>query len=320
MTPTFSRRAAALIATCIFALALSAHGQPSAADKAAAEALFEQGKTLLSQNDTAAACAKFDASRRLDPAVGTLLFLGECYEKLGKKASAWVTFKEASTLAERLGDQRKNIADVRASALQPQVSYLTVNVATPTEGMTVRRGSVELSSASWGSPLPVDAGKQEIEATAPGKQRWSMTVDVRDGGETYSVDVPALAAAGGPPPVPPPGGPVPPQPDKVEESSPPPTLIIAGSVIGGLGIVGLVIGGVFGALAKDSNDASLEHCPRQPNLCDPEGVSLREEAQTRATVSTAMTSGGSEQARAPAWQLASRLGPGQAELLLRGQF
>jgi hypothetical protein len=93
-------------------------------------------------------------------------------------------------------------------------------------------------------------------------------------------------------------------------------------------------------LASSSNEDSLARC-RTENFCSQEGLTLREEAQERATISTilfavggALTAGGialvivgarsrgsdEEQSAAPSWQLASMLGPGRAGLTLRGRW
>ncbi|MBL8743281.1 MAG: hypothetical protein JNK04_19355, partial [Myxococcales bacterium] len=105
----------ALATTCV----LVSHpvvAQPAA--KPAAEALFESAKQRMEAGDYAGACAKFDASQSLDPAIGTLLHLGDCYERIGRTASAWAAFLEAASLAEAAGQQpRFEIATTRASAL-----------------------------------------------------------------------------------------------------------------------------------------------------------------------------------------------------------
>jgi hypothetical protein len=276
-----------LLALTTLLLSTLATAQPNASDKAAAEALFQQAKKLSESGDHAKACTKFDASQRLDPAVGTLLFLGDCYEKLGKTASAWATFKSASSLADRTGDKRKNVADVRTSALQPQVSYLTINVAEGGEGTSVRRDGVAIAPASYGAALPVDAGSYTIEASAAGKQSFSKSVTVKDGGETVSVDVPPLAdvvATAGPQPNAPAPGPGAPGPEGGRGGS---GLAVAGIVIAGVGVIGLIVGGVMGGLAIASNDDSLEACrPEDQTQCTQEGADLRDDAETQALGST----------------------------------
>ena len=60
----------------------------SAADKAAAEGLFDQGRASMQEGDFAKACGLLERSQHIDPGVGTLLYLAECYEKSGRTASA----------------------------------------------------------------------------------------------------------------------------------------------------------------------------------------------------------------------------------------
>src|SRR5437868_42497 len=68
-----------------------ADGAPA---KAAAEALYQVGKRLMQQGQYPEACPKLAASQQLDPGVGTLLLLGECQERAGNLASAWLAFEQ----------------------------------------------------------------------------------------------------------------------------------------------------------------------------------------------------------------------------------
>src|SRR5262245_51965919 len=88
-------------ALCLSLCAPAAAAQPPETRQQAAEALFQQGRELLELGNYAAACQRFEASQRLDAGLGTLLFLGECYDKLGKSASAWKAFADAAVLAVR---------------------------------------------------------------------------------------------------------------------------------------------------------------------------------------------------------------------------
>ncbi|MBW2522978.1 MAG: hypothetical protein JRI23_02325 [Deltaproteobacteria bacterium] len=305
MTLSSTRRLGQLVvlAATLAGWACPGWAQPGATDKAAAEALFQRGKAHLEAGDTEAACSQLEASQKLDPAVGTLLFLGDCYEQLGRSASAWATFEEAASLAARQDQpQRERIARIRAAALATKLSTLTIEVSAPaTEGLLIRRGRASVPPASYGAALPVDPGSYRIEATAPGHEPWSTTVTVAEGKGAASVSVPPLtrsspeaavgpaagatdsAAPAAPPPITP-SAPSPAGPDAAPSSGPSPW-VVSGAVIGAAGVGGLITGTVFGLLAKSSNDDSLEHC-RTDTLCDSTGLELRSEAQDRATVAT----------------------------------
>jgi serine/threonine-protein kinase len=102
-----------------------AHAEATSAEKAAAEALFDQGVALLRAHDYRGAATKLEASQRIEPAIGTLLYLGECYERLGRTASAWAMFREAGSMARRAGDiDRAKLAGERAARLEPELAYL----------------------------------------------------------------------------------------------------------------------------------------------------------------------------------------------------
>src|SRR5262245_54130263 len=157
-----------------------AHAQ-DASGKAAAEALFEQGVQLMKAGRFAEACPKLETSQRVDPGVGTLLYLAECYEKLGRTASAWATFREAESVARAQNQaDRARTAQARAQKLEPELSYLTVNVApeAKVEGLVVRRGGINVLPELYGVAAPVDPGVVEIEAGAPGYRRFSTQVKV----------------------------------------------------------------------------------------------------------------------------------------------
>jgi uncharacterized protein HemY len=74
-------------------------------DKATAEALFAEGRRLMSSGNYATACQKFAASQKLDPALGTSLNLADCYDKSGRTASAWAESRDAAAAAHRVGSK-----------------------------------------------------------------------------------------------------------------------------------------------------------------------------------------------------------------------
>ena len=73
----------------------------SAADKAVADTLFNEGKKLLGKNDSLA-CEKFEASLAKATQLGTQLALASCYERVGRTASAWGEFRAAASAAAKV--------------------------------------------------------------------------------------------------------------------------------------------------------------------------------------------------------------------------
>src|SRR5262249_39232692 len=67
-----------------FAARANAQSPSSSSDaRVAAEGLFDAGRKLMADGRFAEACEKFRKSEELDPAGGTLLNLGGCYERTG---------------------------------------------------------------------------------------------------------------------------------------------------------------------------------------------------------------------------------------------
>ena len=295
------RRTAVVVrfASSVAALLLCAPAARAGADeKIAAEALFDEGKRLMLEGKFGPACEKLEESQRVDAAVGTLLYLAECYEKSGRPASAWATFREASSAARAEGQlERARIGQERAARLEPVLVKLTINV--PPEdarvtGLTVKRSNEPVPPALWGAAVPVDPGDYTVEATAPGYDTFSRRVTVAK--DSVAVDVGTLHPLPVAPPQPPPAAPPAPAPASfapTSQGAPPPGVDsaqgltggqIAGIVIAGAGVASLAVGTVFGINAISKNDDAKKHCPRG-NVCDdPTGASLSKQANDDAVV------------------------------------
>ena len=167
--------------------------RPAHAQNVAAEALFREGKELLKQGKLTEACAKFDASDRLEPSVGTELNAADCHEKNNKLATAWAGFLKAAGTASKVGNEkaRETEARRRAALLEPKLSYLTISVpeASRVNGVTFKMNGAPVDSALWNAAVPVDAGDYEITGEAQGYESWSakLTITVS---EKKSVVVP----------------------------------------------------------------------------------------------------------------------------------
>lgn len=91
---------------------------PGARDPVAAERFFGEARSLMSSNRVEQACALFHRSFELDPAIGTMLNMADCDEKLGNIAGACDAYREVEAQARRLGqDTRGEVARSRAEKL-----------------------------------------------------------------------------------------------------------------------------------------------------------------------------------------------------------
>lgn len=306
------RRVVAILAgvVCMAVAPVAAADVPPAggggeAAKVTAEDLFQQGMALFQVGKYAEAAEKLEESNRLDRAAGTTVNLADCYERVGKLASAWTLFVEARAIFERRNppDPRAAAARDRAEALFPKLSRLTIEVpeAARVAGLVVKRDGLEVGKAQFGTGIAVDAGKHVVEVSAPGKKGWRGEVDVQGAAAKVSVSVPVLEDA----PVTPagpqvgsPGGPGGsdgaggPKKDAADAGWPWQRKVAVGAA--GVGLAGVVVGAVFGIDALGKHDALSGHCqPGNPRECDAEGVAISGDLRTAGTISTvAFAAGG----------------------------
>jgi tetratricopeptide (TPR) repeat protein len=177
--------------------------QAQAQDQAAARTLFEDGRRLLKSGKYEEACRTLEAASKLYSSPGILLNLGDCYEKLGRTASAWTEFGDAATVAARSKrNDQVSEAKRRQAALEPKLTRLTIHVGNVVTGLEVTRDDSDIASAAWGEAIPVDPGTHEVHAQAPGHEPWTVSIVVSTPGQTVTVEVPVLTASPTPPPAP----------------------------------------------------------------------------------------------------------------------
>jgi hypothetical protein len=263
---------------------------PSDSERAAAEALFTQARAQMEKGEYAPACEKLRTSKELDPALGTMLFLGDCYEKANMLASAWMSFEEARMAAEKRGDKRSEIAAVRASALKPRLLYVVVELTgeRPT-GLEVRANGRVLPDDMLANPAPIDEGPLTVVATAPGYQSSQVELQILPGAKVpYRALLPALRSLREPEP----NAVTPVEPPPPDKEAPPPTDDGSGQrtvayIVGGVGAAGLIAGGVFALLARGNDTDSKKQCdPDDPNACSVGGKALRDDAVKQADIAT----------------------------------
>lgn len=221
----------------------------------AAESLFNEGRTLLDEGKLAEACQRFERSQQLDPAVGTLLNLGDCYERRHALANAWVTYRQAAALATTRQDEaRAQVARDEAARIEPRLAHVELTIEAPAPNELVTRDGAVVDPAVYGVSVPVDPGAHVFEASAPGRLAWSQRVTFVEG-EHKVLRVPMLARD----PYAPRRGPVPPTPEENHDGDTQ-RAIALGLEIGG-GTV-LVAGLAFGGLAMAKWSSVDDVCPK----------------------------------------------------------
>ena len=260
-------------------------------DKANAGTLFDDAQKLMFAGRFVEACPKLEESQKLDPGIGTMLYLADCLAKTGRTASAQAQFRLAQELATKQGDKRAAVAGKRADKLEPLVLRLTIAIPKDADvpGLEVRRDGV-LVDRTKSKGIAVDPGNHVVTASAPRKKTWeaqlllsssmAVTIPVLDNLEEPQ---PAVAEATTPAatepdaraftPTPPPNA----NPGQTQRT------VAIGTAT--LGIASAAFAAVLGVNAKSIYDASNEagHCTA---TCDAYGADRRNQAFQTARVST----------------------------------
>jgi hypothetical protein len=242
-----------------------------------AETLFQEARVLVENGDYAEACPKLEESQRLDPAVGTQFNLADCYEHVGRTATAYALFKEVAAIARSAGKfEREKNAKERAVALEPKLARVRLVVVANAPGLEVKIDDAPIERARFSEAFPIDPGPHRLVAAAPGHQTFETRFDAKDAASA-DVQVPELV-------------------DLEPKTTP---VVVLGEptrkpsvltyVAGGIGVAALATGTIAGiiAVSKHSDaesacpkDVYAFHCPTQA------GTDAWNGATTAGTVST----------------------------------
>ena len=267
-------------------VASPALAQSPGQDKASAEALFEEARALMKDGKYEAACPKLAESQRSDPGIGTLMYLASCYEKSGKLATAWATFREAAGAAHLAGQvDREKMATTRANALTAILPRLTIQPDLQDGEPEISRDGVIVAKPMWGTPAPVDPGTHVVEVRLAGHKPRTITIEIAKG-ETLNLPIAALErdeapAVSAPAPVAPPTTPAAPA---AEPAKTTPTRRALPYAAAGVGLVGVVVGTVFGARALSLASDVDQACPSGP--CSPAVRDMADDSKSAGNVST----------------------------------
>lgn len=301
----FSLTSALLLVTC------GASNPAFGGDTPAAQSLFYEARALMQRGRYAEACPKLEESQRLDSGIGTQFNLANCYEHVGRVATAWAGFLEVAAQSKASGQvERERVARRRAQILERRLPKLVIQVEAPTPGLQVRRDEVMVGEAGLGTAVPVDPGPHTVKASLGNKLPWTTTVRAVEG-KTVTViiprDTPLVATSPlapmpiAPMPIAPPNETTQPSapvqttaaifpPTYSDEHDSVPTQRIVGYGVGVAGLVGLGVGGAYGLKSLLDRNESRSHCAG--DVCDAQGVGLRDDALRNGNIATVATIAG----------------------------
>jgi hypothetical protein len=292
--PMFSRRFGKvlfLVATAACwtnpAFAAPTPSRPTADDTAEAQRLFEEALALLDQNRAHQACPKLEQSLELDPGVGTQFQLADCYERIGKRATAYRLFGEvAQRCAALAAPEHEQLALQRKATLQSQLQYLEFRIESPIEGLELSIDQIPIPREQWSQRLPIDPGEHQFEVRAEGYQTLRGIVTVSLGDQVTPLTVGRLQT-------------IPPDQRQVAASVTEPsghvelskpsahigTYRTIGYLGAGVGVAGLAVGGVYGLLALSKKNESDPDCLGQ-KCSTPTATELHNDAVRAGNLST----------------------------------
>ena len=186
----------AIVAYTIVGLAgnlwcLTAHAEKS---ESSARELFQEARRLVSDGNYTDACPRFEKSLALESGIGTRFNLADCWEHIGRSASARELFLAVAEAASENGEnERARLATERVVALASKLSRLQIKYDRNGVELRVTRNGALVERDDWNRPSAVDPGHYSVELTSNGKKKWSTEVDVPARALTVLVTVPTKA-------------------------------------------------------------------------------------------------------------------------------
>lgn len=185
------RRAALQVSLCIALAASSALADPAAVTQA--DALFAEGKAAMHKKQYDTACARFEASQRLDPGAGTLRWLAMCEEKRGKFVAA-SRHLQAAVALRPAADLLAEI-DAQRAALERAAPRLRIKASVLDPSTSVALDGVELTNSQLNLPIIVDPGQHVVQVKR-GAGSGQPTTASATPGQIVDVDLPAPVPGG----------------------------------------------------------------------------------------------------------------------------
>jgi hypothetical protein len=244
-----------------------AFAEPSDADKTRARELLDEGDALVEKNDLAQALGKYEAAHQIMGVPTTGIEVARTLSRLGRLVAAKKVADQVVAIPRRATDPSPFVdARTEAGQLSKQLAGRIPSMAVVFEGLAgadqprLFIDGNEVPDPTSTAPRDVDPGKHRVEGRA-GNQIRTSDVELSEGAtETvtlrFQLDQSQNTATGG-------GASVgtKPKPGNGKRT--------AGWVVGGIGIAGLAVAGVTGAIILSRDGKIDDNCPDK--RCNDEG-------------------------------------------------
>jgi hypothetical protein len=260
---------------------------------------MDEGDRKFSAKDYKGALDAYQGAHAIMGVPTTGLEVAKAQEALGMLVEARDTLLAITRLPAQPHEpaafaKARDDAKARAPGIAARIPSLRVAVTGPAPGadLSVAVDGQAVPSAAATLPRKVNPGKHHVTVSSTGFSEQAQDVDVPEGRET-AISVALSPAPGGAAPVP--LGPAPMMPGAPPPAAQPPadtgkteksSLAYVGLGVGVVGVVGLVVGTVFGLKASSKWSDAKALCNPYPTNCGPDGASLSQDAKSAATVST----------------------------------
>jgi hypothetical protein len=326
-----ARFSVSLAAACVALLGpaqAGAQAQPDDASRAAGRDIGTAGVDAFQRGDFVAASSELEKAYSVlkVPSVG--LWSARALAKLGQLVKASERYREVTLLEPTEGSvaiqkQAQQDAATELSALTARIPSIVIQVEGGSAALALSVDGVNVSTALLGVPRLVDPGKHVVQAR-DGARQTSAEITLAEGeSKPLALSFQSAGSVANPGPAPAPSGP------PADTSNHPGfgTQKTVALVAGGVGVVGVVLGTVFGLESKSKHDDADKYCTGSA-CTDARGVTLKSDARSAGNVSTAMmivggvglASGVTLWLTAPKASSSAQVGVGLGSLRLSGAF
>jgi hypothetical protein len=277
------------------------------ATRASARLIAEEGMRLYDKGECAGAVEKLTRAHDMVRVPTLALYAGKCLEKLGRLVDASeqylaATKDEIEAGAPATVKQAQVDAEKARATLAARIPTIEVTLDASAAGATVALDGKTLPDAAIGVKRPIDPG-HHVATFKRGEMTGSreFTVDEGDSGQVKL----AFSATGKPAPEKPAEAP--------SGTGPGPW------IVGGIGVAGLIVGAVTGALVLTNNSTVSADCNKgngTTGTCTSQsGVSAANTVRTLGPVTTvALVAGGAGLVAGGIWLGVSRSSKSSARL------